>query len=215
VNPNAFHRNQWSDWLRVDDGRVAVRVPSRVKNVHFSISCRLTLVPFQPTLQRAPRTVSSGVKLQRRGTDRSQSTIAEVKRTRAYIQAAHNPKDTKGCLLGGKATGACRRPLTPLTIAEVKRTRAYIQAAHNPKDTRGCWLEGKVTGACKRTLINAEVKETRIYTQSAHNPKDTRGCLIGDKAIRGLQKTTHQCRGQEHVDLYIYSPIHLHGAVLS
>jgi hypothetical protein len=56
-----------------------------------------------------------------------------------------------------------------------------------------------------------------VQTCSGAHPAPYAGSLPGGKAARASSSplTSNLCRGQEYVDLYIHSPIRLHGVVLN
>jgi hypothetical protein len=72
--------SRYSNWLRAGRRRGRSSSLGRVKNFHFSTSSRPALGPTQPLIQWVPGALSPGVKRQRRETDHSPPTSAEVKK---------------------------------------------------------------------------------------------------------------------------------------
>jgi hypothetical protein len=62
-----------------------------------------------------------------------------------------------------------------------------------------------------------QVVQTGCGVHPISYPMGTGGSFPRDKAARGWSwpLTSNQCRGQENVDLFIHSPIRLHGVVLN
>jgi hypothetical protein len=81
--------------------------------------------------------------------------------------------------------------------------------------TTACGLDGEGVGVrvpVGSIIFSLQVVRTGSGVHPTSYPMGAEGSFPGGQSGRGVKLTTH---GQENVDLFIHSPIRLHGAVLN